>query len=75
MGSGERAMSATARTMLLASRSAVSLRRSAQWLARLRSFQLAMTRDATRRRFSINARRSMMGTAHSSPRVSAVLDW
>ncbi len=75
MGGAERAMSATASTTLLASCSAVSIRRSAQSLARLRSLQLAMTRKATRRRFSIRARRSMMGIAHSSPSISGVTLW
>ena len=65
-------MSATVRTTLLASCSAISARRSAQFSARLQSFQSAITREATRRRFSIKARRSMIGIAHSSPRVSGV---
>ncbi|MNN27528.1 hypothetical protein D3C81_1410660 [compost metagenome] len=75
IGGAERAMSATVKTTLLASRSAISIKRSAQSSARLRSSRLAMTRDATRRRFSISARRSMIGMAHSSPRVSGVMVW
>ena len=70
IGGFERAMSAVARIRLFASRPAISIMRSAQVSARLRSAVLAAMRAATRRRFSISARRSMMGTAQSSPRPS-----
>jgi hypothetical protein len=36
---------------------------------------LAATRAATRRRFSISARRSMIGTAHNSPSCSVLTVW
>ncbi|MNZ46193.1 hypothetical protein D3C78_638690 [compost metagenome] len=75
IGGFERAMSATLSTMLFGSHSAASVIRSAQSSARLRSFHFAMTREATRRRFSIKARRSMIGIAHNSPRVSGVTVW
>ena len=35
----------------------------------------AATRALTRRRFSMSARRNMMGTAHNSPRVNVVTVW
>ena len=43
--------------------------------ARSRSRVLVATRAPTRRRFSISARRSMMGIAHNSPNLSAVTFW
>ena len=48
---------------------------SAQLLARLRSCRLWATRAPMRRRFSIRARRSMMGMAHSSPSLSCATFW
>ena len=48
---------------------------SAQESARFRSIRPAAMRAATRRRFSINARRSMMGMAHNSPSLRAVTVW
>ncbi|MCY1181531.1 hypothetical protein D9M73_220400 [compost metagenome] len=73
IGGADRAMSATVNTTLLASRSVISIKRSAQSSARFRSSQLAITREATRRKFSISASRSMIGIAHSSPRVNGVM--
>ena len=48
---------------------------SAQASARSRSVLPARCRAATRRRFSISARRSMMGIAHNSPSLSGVTVW
>ena len=73
IGGFDRAMSATARIRLFGSCSATSIIWSAQALARSRSMVLAASRAPTRRRFSISARRSMMGIAHNSPNLSAVI--
>ncbi len=75
IGGFERAMSAITSIRLFGSFSAVSVIWSAQVPARFRSAQPAAMRTATRRRFSINASRSMIGIAHSSPSLSAVTDW
>ena len=65
-------MSATARIRFFGSFWTVSIMSPAQKSARSRPMRCAMMRVATRRRFSIKASRSMIGTAHSSPRVSVV---
>ena len=75
MGGFERAMSAITRIRLFGSFSATSVIWSAQESARFRSILSAATRVATRRRFSINARRSIIGMAHNSPNVRAVTVW
>lgn len=69
-GGLERAMSATVKTRFFGSSSTMAVSWSAQSPARRRSVALAATRAATRRRFSISASRSMMGTAHNSPSLS-----
>ena len=71
----DRAMSATTNTTLLGSVPAVVVIASAQRAASLRSLQSSITRAATRRRFSISARRNMIGTAHSSPSLSGAMVW
>ena len=75
IGGLERAMSAVTRIRLFGSCSATSIIWSAQSSARLRSLVAAAMRAATRRRFSISARRSMIGMAHSSPSFSAAAAW
>ena len=75
IGGFERAMSAITRIRLLGSLSAVSIIWFAQASARLRSIVPAAIRAPTRRRFSISARRSMMGMAHNSPSLSGVTVW
>ena len=72
IGGWERAMSAMTRIRLFGSLSALSIIRSAQLLARLRSVRPTAMRTATRRRFSMTARRSMIGVAHNSPSLSGV---
>ncbi len=71
----ERAMSAMTRIRSLGRSSAACNMREAQVSARSRSSSAAATRTATRRRFSISARRSMIGNAHSSPSLSGWPDW
>ena len=75
IGGVDRAMSAMTRIRLFGSRSAVSIIRSAQALARSRSDLPAAIRTPTRRRFSIKASRSMIGMAQSSPSFNVVTDW
>ena len=75
IGGFDRAMSAITKTRFFRSFSATSDIWSAQLPANSRSAMLAATRSATRRRFSINARRSMMGIAHSSPNFRGVTVW
>jgi len=75
IGGLDRAMSAITRIRLFGSFSAISIIWSAQESARFRSILPAALRAATRRRFSIKARRSMMGMAHNSPNLRAVTDW
>src|SRR3972149_371397 len=61
------AMSAITRIRLFGSFSATSVIWSAQESARFRSVLSRVIRAPTRRRFSISARRSMIGMAHNSP--------
>ena len=68
-------MSATTRTTFFGSSAAIRVMASAQRVARRRRFLSRVTRTAMRLRFSINARRSMIGTAHNSPRLSGTADW
>jgi hypothetical protein len=75
IGGPERAMSAITRIRFFGSRWAVSVSVLAQAPARFRSTRPAEMCVATRRRFSISARRSMMGMAHSSPSRKGVTDW
>jgi hypothetical protein len=75
IGGFERAMSAITRIRLFGSCSATSIISSAQASARLRSVAPAAMRAATRRRFSMSARRSMMGMAQSSPILRGVTAW
>ncbi|MBK7332822.1 MAG: hypothetical protein IPI87_10825 [Betaproteobacteria bacterium] len=74
-GGFDRAMSAMTRMRLLGSLPATSSISSAHAAARLRSTMAAAIRAPTRRRFSMSARRSMMGIAHSSPSLSGVTVW
>ena len=74
-GGADRAKSATASTKLLGSLAATSVRVSAHASAQLRSDRSSLTRARDARRLSINARRSMIGIAHSSPSVSGVTFW
>ena len=75
MGGSERAMSAITRTRLFGSRSTIAVILSAQESARFRPMLALAMRAPTRRRFSMSARRSMIGIAHSSPRLSGVTVW
>ena len=75
MGGLDRAMSAITRIRLFGSLSAISIIWSAQESAKSRSAVPAAIQAATRRRFSISARRSMMGIAHNSPKLRAVTFW
>jgi hypothetical protein len=75
IGGLERAMSAITRMRLWGSRAATSIICSAHASARRGRSKPRRCRDPTRRRFSIRARRSMMGMAHSSPIRNAVTDW
>ncbi len=75
MGGSERAMSAITRIRLFGSLSAISIIRFAQSCARFKWSLAAAIRAPTRRRFSISARRSMIGIAHNSPSVSGVTVW
>ena len=75
IGGLERAMSAMTRIRLFGSVSTVSIIRSAQMLARFRSTRPTERRTATRRKFSMTARRSMIGVAHNSPSLSGETIW
>ena len=75
MGGLVRAISAVTRMRLLGSSLATTAISSAQVAARSRSMRAAETRALTRRRFSMSARRNMMGTAHNSPSLSAATVW
>ena len=70
-----RAMSAVTRIRLLGSARATAAIRSAQDAARSRSIRAAAIRALTRRRFSMSARRNMMGIAHNSPSFKSVTVW
>ena len=59
----------------LGSSPAAASMRSAQAIAMSRSSRRRAMRDATRRTFSSNPRRSMIGKAHSSPRFSGSTVW
>jgi hypothetical protein len=72
IGGLDRAMSAITRIRLFGSLSAISIIRLAQSCAWFRWMRSVAIRAPTRRRFSISARRSMMGIAHSSPSDSGV---
>ena len=65
-------MSAITSTKLFGSFSAAVVIFSAHAAARSRSILPAAIRTATRRKFSINAKRSMMGMAHNSPNLSVL---
>ena len=75
IGGFDRAMSAVSKIRLFGSFSAISIICSAQRAARSRSMLPVTIRAPTRRRFSISARRSMMGMAHNSPSVRTVTVW
>ncbi len=75
IGGSDRAMSAVSNIRLFGSFSEITTICSAQRAARSRSMEPAATRAPTRRRFSISARRSMMGMAHNSPSVRTVTFW
>ena len=75
IGGFDRAMSAITRIRLFGSFSAVSVICSAHWAARFRSIMPAAIRAPARLRFSISARRSMIGIAHNSPNVRKVTVW
>ena len=75
MGGSERAISATSRITLFGSCSAISIIRSAQDEALSESTLSAAIRVETRRRFSIRASRSMIGTAQSSPSRRGATVW
>jgi hypothetical protein len=68
-------MSASTRIKSVGFRSTTLTIRSAHSLARSRSRRADAIRTATRRRFSINASRSISGSAQSSPSLSASTDW
>ncbi len=68
-------MSAITRIRLLGSFSAISIIWSAHTFARSRSARAVAMRTPTRRKFSISAKRNMIGIAHSSPSFSAVTVW
>ena len=65
-------MSAVTKIRLLGSFSATAIIWSAHSWARFRSIRSAAMRVPARRRFSIRARRSMMGMAHNSPSFRVV---
>ena len=66
-----RAISATSKIKLAGFDSAASIILSAQPSASLRLARLAAILTAERLRFSISAKRSIIGIAHNSPNVSA----
>ena len=66
------ASTSTTRAGVLADTSSI---RSTQYSARSRSRRAVITWNATRRRFSSSASRSMIGMAHSSPSRSGRTDW
>ncbi|UWX04625.1 hypothetical protein H1235_08045 [Pseudoxanthomonas sp. NC8] len=74
-GGLERAMSATTRTTSTGFSAAVLLSASTHMQASCRSAPSRITPAAMRRRLSINASLSMIGTAHSSPSCSGVTSW
>ncbi len=75
MGGDERARSAITKIRFFGSWRAICVSLVAQATARSWSLRSPATRAATRRRFSISAKRSMMGMAHNSPRRSGVTCW